>query len=55
LSFGTAMASSVWMDITGNITCRVTLSAEGKGKFLVQGSSVSVWVRQQVFQTAKKG
>lgn len=45
MSFGSALAHTVWTDTTGNRQDKITLDDQGSADFYVNGGSVSVWVR----------
>lgn len=36
----------VWHEVTGNISEEVTIDDSGKGKFLVHGGKLAVWVKK---------
>ena len=35
----------VWHEITGSVKDTVTIDEEGKGRFLVKGGKLAVWVK----------
>lgn len=51
---GRRYANQIFVDVMGNIQEEVKIDREGYGNFIVQGGSVSVWVKKQA-DTVNKG
>lgn len=48
ISFDLETAGTIFYDITGNIKKKVILDDQKKGKFMCNGGSVSVWVKEEL-------
>ena len=45
MSVGENRKGEVWHEITGSVKDTVTIDEEGKGRFLVKGGKLAVWVK----------
>ncbi|MDR2004326.1 MAG: alpha-amylase [Prevotella sp.] len=45
MNVGVNRKGEVWHDLTGNVQKKITIDDEGNGNFLVEGGTLSVWVK----------
>lgn len=45
MNVGISRKGEVWYDLTGNVQQKITINDEGNGNFLVEGGTLSVWVK----------
>lgn len=46
ITFNTDFARNIFYDITGNVKEKIVLDSNGRGRFVCNGGSVSVWVKE---------